>query len=115
MLDEIFHTDNRTYMLLFRGVINACEAHGAAGILCSAVGLDNGHPRLARFIASWVQPQGGLPSELIAQVVESIARRCRDQKLAENILGDLSVWLVSRSIQLSMRLFTKTIHRTEVH
>lgn len=89
MVRERVFPDVRTYTLLLRGCISSSAADDAAGLLRAAVGLSGAHPKLASFQASTVKPRGGLPTEVITEVLEGIAGRCRREALALQLLRDL--------------------------
>merc|ERR1719321_593574 len=79
----------RTYSLLLRGCIAAGEAQEAAGLVRAAVGLRGVHPRLVGFSANLLQPQGGLPSALMSEVIEGMAGSCKQETLAVVLLKEL--------------------------
>lgn len=87
MLRERVLPDARTYTLLLRSCVSNGSAEDAAGLLRSAMGVENGHPRLASF--QQVQIRGGLPADLIAEVLEGMAGRCRQDTLAMQLLQEL--------------------------
>jgi pentatricopeptide repeat protein len=87
---ERIRPDVRTYSLLLKASVAAGEAADAAGLLRAAVGLKGVHPRLMGADAKFLQPQPGLPSALIAEVLEGISGpQCRDEGLAVALLKDL--------------------------
>jgi pentatricopeptide repeat protein len=82
--------DVRTYSLLLRGCLSAGEAQHAAGLMRAATGCRGVHPCLTNFAASALQPQGGLPSALISEIIEGISGApCREERLAVALLKDL--------------------------
>jgi len=87
MLQERVRPDPRTFKLILQSCMHTREAHDAGSLIRSAVGLRGGHPRLARFESHMVQPRGGLPTELLSEVLEGIAG-C-DERMAIQLLKDL--------------------------
>jgi pentatricopeptide repeat protein len=90
MLQERVRPDVRTYSLILRACIEAREGSEAAGILRAAMGVRGAHPRFAKFAAGAVEPQGGLPSELVSEILLSLLDTCREERLAAALLADLS-------------------------
>mmetsp|Transcript_102450 Transcript_102450/g.208563 ORF Transcript_102450/g.208563 Transcript_102450/m.208563 type:complete len:955 (+) Transcript_102450:134-2998(+) len=111
MLRERVRPDTRTYMLMLRGGIQAGCAQDTAGLLCAAVGMHGKHPRLAQFQASTCQPRGGIPDDLIAEILTGIACRCGEEKLALQLLRDLKcVPGVRLNPKLQLQLTSQAIH-----
>merc|ERR1719359_2690789 len=90
MLRERVRPDVRTYSLLLRALIDEREAKEAAGILRAATGLRDVHERLVGYAASAMQPQGGLPSDLVSEIVAGIMDTSKDKRLATTLFTDLS-------------------------
>jgi len=88
LLDKV-RPDIRTYTLLLRGCLGAGEAQDAAGLLRAAVGLRGAHPRVASFGATALQLHGGLPADLLSEVMERLAGPCGEQRLAMQLFSDL--------------------------
>lgn len=108
LLRERIRPDVRAYSLLLRACVSAKEAVDAAGLLRAAIGLRGVHPQLAEFAAHSLQPQGGLPTALIEEVITSIAGApCREERLAVALLKDIrSKPNVKLDPKLHMRLTT---------
>jgi pentatricopeptide repeat protein len=106
LLRERIRPDPRSYGVLVRGSLAACETQGAASILRAAAGLAHGHPQLAAFEASALRPSEALPAELLAEVLEDLAKR--DNGLTMRLLQDLrSVPGIRLDQRLSARLIAK--------
>jgi pentatricopeptide repeat protein len=94
MLQERVRPDARCYSLLLRACVEGGQPKEAAGILRAAMGVNGTHPwskphpRLAKFAAA-AKPQGGLPGDLISEILTGIADFCRDERLAASLLIDL--------------------------
>lgn len=109
MIREKVRPDSRTYGLLLRSCINASDAQAAAGLVRMATGLKGGLARFERF-GTAMQPQGGLPSDLLSEVLEGIARHCRAKDLALELHMDLRQFRSFRpDPKLSMCLAKKAI------
>jgi len=111
LLNESIRPDVRTYSLLLRACVSFGEAQDAAGLMRAAVGLRGVHPRLMGYAANALQPQGGLPSALISEIIEGISGPpCRDERLAVALLKDLrSKPNVKVDPKLQMRLTTQAV------
>ncbi|CAK0850343.1 unnamed protein product [Prorocentrum cordatum] len=96
--------DARTYTILLRGCVSAKQPDDAAGLLRAAYGLRGAHEAFAP-AAHTAKLQGGLPSELIAEALEGIARISWERR-------DLAVQLL-RELQSSaaVRLHSSVIQR----
>jgi len=94
MLQERVRPDLRTYSMLLRACIDAREAVDADGLLRSATGL-----RGAKFVASAAQVQGGLPGDLISEILQGLMDRCCEERLAASLLVDLG-----RSVKVDPKL-----------
>jgi len=95
--------DARTYTILLRGCVSAKQPDDAAGLIRAAFGLRGAHEAFAR-AAHTAKLQAGLPSELIAETLEGIARTSWEKRdLAMQLLRELqsvpSVRLHSSIIQ----------------
>jgi len=95
--------DARTYTILLRGCVSAKQPDDAAGLIRAAYGLRGAHEAFAR-AAHTAKLQAGLPSELIAETLEGIARTSWEKRdLAMQLLRELqsvpSVRLHSSIIQ----------------
>jgi len=110
MLRENVRPDVRTYSLLLRGCLGTGDAQDVAGLLRAAVGLRGAHPRVASFGASALQVRGGLPAELLSEVLEGLAGSCGEERLAVQLLRDLrSHQGVKLDPKLSLSLTSRTI------
>jgi len=93
MLKKGVRPDTRTYTLLIQGHVNSGEAAAAAGLLRAALGLQGGtHPRLKSFCHTGgiaPLPDANLPAELLSEVIQACDRRCREEGLAAELLGQL--------------------------
>jgi len=93
MLRERVRPDVRTYSLLLRSCIEERDPTKAAGILRAATGLRDVHPQLLGYGAAAMQPQGGLPSDLVSEIMVGImdtcARQGTDKSLAAALFADL--------------------------
>jgi pentatricopeptide repeat protein len=86
--------DARTYTLLLRGCVNAGLAEACADLLRAALGVPVAEPSLAARVpggASALQlPKGNkLGEEIVNEVVEGLARQCRKEQCAADLLSDL--------------------------
>lgn len=111
MVQEKVRTDPRTYLLLLRGCIRAKMPEEAAGFLRAAGRLPGAHwilktnPHLA-------QPKGGLPVDTVSEAIEGIARTCKAEVLAMELLRDLrDVPGVPLDPRLPMRLASRDRNR----
>jgi pentatricopeptide repeat protein len=96
--------DARTYTILLRGCVSAKQPDDAAGLLRAAYGLHGAHEVFAP-AALTAKLQGGLPSELIAETLEGIARMSWEKR-------DLAIQLVRELQSLpSVRLHSSVIQR----
>jgi pentatricopeptide repeat protein len=109
---ERVRPDSRTYSLLGRALATEGDAKGAAGILRAAFGLSGDvHPAAASADPKMLQVRGGLPSEVLSQILEGLARE-GDRAMVMKLVADLrrlpSVKLDSR---LAMRLTSQLAGR----
>mmetsp|Transcript_112615 Transcript_112615/g.351071 ORF Transcript_112615/g.351071 Transcript_112615/m.351071 type:complete len:260 (-) Transcript_112615:123-902(-) len=107
-LRERVRPDARTYSLLLRGCVNAAEGQMAASILRAALGLANPLQELREFPASLRQPKEALPTDLLTEVVEGIARQCRSKELALELSLELRR---TRGLRLDPKLSTTLARR----
>jgi len=103
-LSERVRPDARGYSLLLRALVAADQANDAAGLIRAATGLHDVHPRLQKYDARLLQPQGGLPPNIIAEILEAIAGSCRNERLAVSLLKDLKEARVKLDPKLQFRL-----------
>jgi len=89
MVKDRVRPDVRTYSLLLRACIEARKPEEAAGLLRAAMGLSGAHPRLVKFPASAAQPQGGLPGDLVSEIIAGLMDTCKEEHLAAALLLDL--------------------------
>jgi len=104
MVKERCRPDERTHGLLLRGCLSSGDAPTAAGLIRSALGLPGGLERLSGTQASALMPADGLPSELLSEVVQGVARDCRQEALAAELAGELRKKGVKLDARLSIRL-----------
>uniref|UniRef100_A0A7S1RH82 Pentacotripeptide-repeat region of PRORP domain-containing protein n=1 Tax=Alexandrium catenella TaxID=2925 RepID=A0A7S1RH82_ALECA len=104
MVSERCYPDERTHSLLLRGCLSVGDAQTAAGLVRSTLGLPNGLPKLEGLQASKLAPAGMLPTELLSEVVERVARDCRQEALAAELAGELRRCGVKVDARLSFRL-----------
>jgi pentatricopeptide repeat protein len=88
MLQERVRPDVRTYTLLLRAFIEARKPQDAAGLLRAALGISQPHPQVAK-IAGAAQLQGGLPGDLVSEIVLGLMDRCCEDRLAASILVEI--------------------------
>jgi len=88
MLEERVRPDVRTYSLLLRACVEAREATKAAGLLRAATGLHGVCPGLERYAAAAMQPQGGLPSDLVSEILFAVMG-CGQEGLAAKLVIEL--------------------------
>jgi len=88
MLQERVRPDVRSYSLLLRACIEAREPHEAAVLLRAATGLSEPHSQLAKF-GTFAKPQGGVPADLISEVLLGLLDRCAEERVAASLLVQL--------------------------
>mmetsp|Transcript_150261 Transcript_150261/g.260294 ORF Transcript_150261/g.260294 Transcript_150261/m.260294 type:complete len:1030 (-) Transcript_150261:65-3154(-) len=90
LLADKVRPDVRTYSLLMNACVETGAVQDAAGLLRGAVGLRSPHPIFSKFAAHAYQPQGGLPSSLISEVLEGLVGPvCRNEPLAMALFRDI--------------------------
>lgn len=89
MLSERVYTDARSYTLLLRAAVSDRRAQEAIDLIRLAVGLPCGASRLSQVDGRVAKLRGGLPAEIIAEVLEGIANQCKEQKLAVQMLREM--------------------------
>lgn len=89
MVKEKIRPDTRTYSLLLRAAVYEGAAQDAAGLIRAAMGLHGAHPRLASCDPRTVRPHGGLPTNLLSEILEDMVCQSRDSKIAVALLQDL--------------------------
>uniref|UniRef100_A0A7S1SFT1 Pentacotripeptide-repeat region of PRORP domain-containing protein n=1 Tax=Alexandrium catenella TaxID=2925 RepID=A0A7S1SFT1_ALECA len=93
VLQEMLHAkvkpDVRTYTLLLRGCLYNYEVQDAAGLVRAASGLRGAHPRTAGCSPTVYRLPGGLPGELLSEVLQRIAGHGGDEVLAVQLLREL--------------------------
>jgi len=109
LMSERIRPDVRVYSLLLRACLAAGEAQDAAGLIRAASGLRGVHPRLISYAASALQPQGGLPSALLGEVIEGLAGVCRQEMLAMTLFKDLRSKNVKLDPKLQMRITSQAV------
>lgn len=110
MLSERIRPDARTYSLLMRACLLAGEAEQAAGLLRAGAGLEGPHPRIAHFGHNLLQPKGGLPSDLVAEIIEGIGGRGNEEHLAVSLIRDLRRLPGRLDPKLSMRFASRAVN-----
>jgi len=121
-ISERVKPEVRTYMLLLQGCIANRSATDADGLLRAAMGLRGVHPQLVQFMpaaaAPWkkdspahssgantMQPQGGLPGDLISETIAGIMGPCSEERLAAKLIVDIGhVSSVKLDPKLRLRL-----------
>jgi pentatricopeptide repeat protein len=88
MLDERVRPDVRTYSLLLRACVDGRQPKEAAGLLRAATGLSGCHPQLAKFSKAAMQPQGGLPGDLVSEILVGISNG-REETLSAALIAEL--------------------------
>jgi len=88
MLHDGVSPDVRTYTLMLRGCVAAGDAESAAGLLRAATGLRGMPVRISMF-SQKLQLRGGLPYDLVDEVLDGIATKCYDGRLAQQLRWDL--------------------------
>lgn len=83
MIRERVRPDQRAYALLIRGYAAVYDSEMVAGLVCAGAGLERGGGltvphALTGFPSSSLQPQGGLPADLISEALESISGRAEE-------------------------------------
>lgn len=110
MISERVRPDVRTYTLLLRGIITGREASVAEALLRAANGLETSHHQLSRRDSRAMQVSGGLPAELLEEILEGIAEECNERPLAVQLLRDLQqVPGIRLNSKLRLRLTAKAI------
>eukprot|EP00747_Dinoflagellata_sp_TGD_P162904 gnl/TRDRNA2_/TRDRNA2_181041_c0_seq1.p1 gnl/TRDRNA2_/TRDRNA2_181041_c0~~gnl/TRDRNA2_/TRDRNA2_181041_c0_seq1.p1 ORF type:complete len:1068 (+),score=254.28 gnl/TRDRNA2_/TRDRNA2_181041_c0_seq1:109-3312(+) len=91
MLEERVRPDARSYSVVLRACAEVGERQEAVGLLRAALGLGGQvHPRLAHLPTKELQPQGGLPKDVIAEILGFIAGRPgAEDVIAVQLLRDL--------------------------
>lgn len=102
MLQERVRPDARSYSLLLRACIDSKSAKDADGLLRSAMGLKDSHPRLAMYSVAAAKLQGGLPSDVISETLLGLADICREERLAATLFCELG--RSSRGLHLDSKL-----------
>jgi len=110
MIRERAYPDLRTYTLLLRGCINEGNAHDAAAYLAAALGLNNPVVERLEVSRGSCQIRGGLPTELVSEILEGIADQCGEQSLAVQLLKEMQeVKKIRVDPKLRLRLTAKVI------
>jgi len=89
MLKDRVRPDVRTYSMLLRACIESRKAVEVDGLLRAATGLRGAHPRLAKYSTNAAQPQGGLPGDLVSEILSGLMDTCHEEHLAAALLLDL--------------------------
>jgi pentatricopeptide repeat protein len=90
MLQEGVRPDVRSYSLLLKACVETRRSTDANGLLRAALGLSGPHQGLARFAKNALMPQGGLPGDLITEVLQGLADFCGKDELAATLLAEVS-------------------------
>jgi|Transcript_47469 pentatricopeptide repeat protein len=96
MLEERVRPDVRTYTLIVKACMEKGDRRDAIGLVRSAMGLDDAHPRLAR-AAQLAQLQKGLPADFLVEVLECISGQGHDDGAVISLWNDLR-----RKVKLSL-------------
>jgi len=105
--------DQRTYKLLLHATARAADLDGTAGVLRAAAGLSPTHPALAGVDKAVLRPVGGLPSDLICEVLESVAAATTDRggALAMKLLAELRTVPAMRvDSKIAARITAQVLH-----
>jgi len=104
--------DARTYVIMIGGCLAVGEAHDAAALLRSAMGLRGGHAQLAGLEAISQVPRG-LSTEQISEILQDIADASGDERLALQLLQDLHrLPSFKLDARLSFKLTSKAIQES---
>jgi pentatricopeptide repeat protein len=90
MVQERVRPDTRTYSLLLKSCIENREGKQAEGLLRAAMGLSGVHPQLEAFSKSALQAQGGLPGDLVSEILQGLMDDCREEKATAALLVELA-------------------------
>jgi len=88
MLTAGVRPDGRTYKLLLQAFATAGEHVFVADLLRAALGLPGMSPHLERFGAR-VRPEGGLPKDVVNDVLKNLADSVQGETLAVRLLRDI--------------------------
>jgi pentatricopeptide repeat protein len=111
MVRERVRPDLRTYTLLLKACVAAQQASDADGLIRAAFGLQDAHPKLAH-ATSFARLQKGLPSDLLAEVLEGMSQQCQQNALAITLLKDLKTLPhVKLPAQFQLRLTNQAMRR----
>mmetsp|Transcript_4426 Transcript_4426/g.11413 ORF Transcript_4426/g.11413 Transcript_4426/m.11413 type:complete len:1020 (-) Transcript_4426:249-3308(-) len=89
MLSEHVRPDARTYGLLMRACLHANQVDDAVALLRGALGLNGTHPRIAKFRPMDVQPRGGLPGEMVSEILGLVAGARPEDPMVVQLLRDV--------------------------
>lgn len=107
MLSDGVRADLRGYQLMIRACVANNRPHDAAGLIRAATGLSGKHPKLEKFAARLLQPQGGLPAAFVEEAIEGIVRQCHQEKIGIALITDLqAAQVVKLDPRLHFRLAT---------
>mmetsp|Transcript_25252 Transcript_25252/g.57307 ORF Transcript_25252/g.57307 Transcript_25252/m.57307 type:complete len:1005 (-) Transcript_25252:139-3153(-) len=113
MLSERVRPDVRTYKLILLASMNAGEVQDVAGLVRAATGLKGAHSRIDRF-GTAAQPRGGLPCELLSEVLHSMASHCGEERLAMQLMKDLKTVSGVRINNKILASLTSKVIRTPI-
>jgi len=113
MLNEKVRPDVRTYKLLLQACVSVGDNRAAEGLLRSALGLQGVHPRLAKFHSKLLQPEYGLPKDVISETLEGITGPKTDEALMMQLLQDIKRKLPSFNVdpRIKLRITKRAIHQ----
>jgi len=90
MVQERVRPDTRTYSLLLKSCVENREGKQAEGLLRAAMGLSGVHPQLEAFSKSALQAQGGLPGDLVSEILQGLMDDCKEEKATAALLVELA-------------------------
>lgn len=101
MLHERVRPDVRTYSLLLRACIDSKSKKDVDGLLRSAMGLSQPHSSLSQHSAGAAKLQGGLPGDLVSEILTGLTNLCHEERIAAALFCELSR---VRGLQLDPKL-----------
>lgn len=106
MLQERVRPDAHIYRVLLRACVEKHARTEAASLLRAGMGLKEPHPQLAKYGTDFIQPQGGLPGDLISEILWGITdtRNPTNERIAASLLLELSTF---RNLKLDPKLRLK--------
>mmetsp|Transcript_120170 Transcript_120170/g.340158 ORF Transcript_120170/g.340158 Transcript_120170/m.340158 type:complete len:662 (+) Transcript_120170:88-2073(+) len=93
MVKQRVRPDVRSYTLLLQAYTHAGKAQETIGLVHAGCGLPKVHPDFEGLLPEILKPPGGLPKELLVEVLQGLARNKTDKVRAEQLLQDLGMSL----------------------